>query len=345
MCMTKNDLINEVTAVLVTVLNNDQLDMLKATFIIKMQGYDIHEVNALPSTEVMDNDYIYERFTIDMIAKGTKESSIRSYMNIIKPFFCFTGLNFRDVTAQVITDYQAIKKVKPNKNGKKNSKTYIANINRVLFVFFQWAYKKHHIEEDIMRDVDRIRAKQKKKERITEDEIEACRENIKNIREAALLELMLSTGLRVGEICALRIEDVNLQSRKVHIREGKSDNAERDVYLSIKAKNMMGKYIGERKSGYVFRPTRNILDDNTKIGKETIEKIAKDIGRRAGVHCITTVHVYRKTFASEEYKRTKNIKLVSILLGHSSTAITEKYYLIDDMIEIEYQALHAVQMG
>lgn len=67
--------------------------------------------------------------------------------------------------------------------------------------------------------------------------------------------------------------------------------------------------------------------------------IAKDIRKRAGVHCVTTVHIYRKTFASETYRRTGNIKLVSVLLGHASTTITEKYYLIDDMKDIEYQAL------
>ncbi len=341
MYTTKNELINDIVAGLVTVLNCDQLEIVKATLVIKMQGYDIHEVCTLPSVEIKDNDFILKRFTIDALAKGTKESSIKSYMHIMKPFFKFTGLNYRDVTAQVIIDYLAVKKVKPNNNGKQNSQSYITNINRVFFVFFQWAYRKRYIEEDIMRDVDRMRTKQKKKERITAEEMELCRECVRDDRERALLELMLSTGLRVGEICALRIEDVDLQSRKLHVREGKSDKAERDVYLSIKARNAMKKYIKDRKSGFVFRPTRNVLDDDTQIGKGTIETIAKEIGKRAGAHCITTVHIYRKTFASEEYRRTKNIKYVSILLGHASTAITEKYYLIDDLMDIEYRALYA----
>ena len=64
------------------------------------------------------------------------------------------------------------------------------------------------------------------------------------------------------------------------------------------------------------------------------------IGERANCHCITTVHVYRKTFASMEYRRTKDVKYVSILLGHSSKAVTEKYYLVDDLKEIEFKALY-----
>ncbi|WP_286080642.1 tyrosine-type recombinase/integrase [Parablautia intestinalis] len=343
MCMTKNELINDVAAGLVMTLSEDHLELVKATFLVKMQGYDIHEVNTLPSAEVKNNDFILKRFTVDMLARGVKESSIKSYLNIIRPFFDYTRLNFMEVTSQHIIDYLAVKKMAVNITGKKNSQSYIAGICRVLFVFFEWAYRKHHIEQDIMRDVDRVKERQKKKERITPEEMEACRECAQSDREKALLELMLSTGLRVGEITALKIEDIDFQTRRLHVREGKSDSSERDVYLSIRARNAIQKYIKKRYAGYVFRPTRNILDDGVQIGKGTIEKIAKDIGERAGAHCKTTVHIYRKTFASETYRRTKNVKMVSLLLGHANTAITEKYYLVDDLKDIEYQALYAVQ--
>lgn len=341
MCMTKNELINDVAAGLTMTLSQDQIDLVKATFVVKMQGYEIHEVNTLPSTEIKSNDFILKRFTVDMLARGVKESSIKAYLNVIRPFFDHTKLNYMEVTSQHIIDYLAVKKVAPNANGDKNSQSYVAGICRVMFIFWGWAYRKHHIDQDIMRDIDRIRSKQKKKDRITPEEMEACRECAQGDREKALLELMLSTGLRVGEIAALKIEDIDFQSKRVHISEGKSDSAERDVYLTIRARNAIRKYIKKRTTGYVFRPTRNILDDNVQIGKGTIEKIAKEIGERAGAHCKTTVHVYRKTFASEKYRQTKDVKLVSILLGHASTAITEKYYLIDDMKDIEYQALYA----
>lgn len=340
MCMTKNDLINDIIAGLSISMNQDQMDMVKAIFIVKMQGYEIHEVNTLPSTEVVDNDYILKRFTVDMLAKGVKESSIKAYMNIIRPFMDYTGISFTDVTAQHITDYLAVKKVAKNVHGRKNTQSYIAGICRVMFIFFQWAYRKHHISQDIMRDVDRIKGKQKKKERITPEEIESCREVLKDDREKALFELMLATGMRVGEIAKLMIEDIDLVQRKIKIHGEKSDNADREGYLSIRARNAIHKYIAGRASGYVFRPLRNLLDDDKAMSNVTIEDIAKAIGARAGAHCTTTVHVYRKTFASETYRRTGDIKMVSILLGHASTTITEKYYLIDDMKDIEYKALY-----
>ncbi len=57
---------------------------------------------------------------------------------------------------------------------------------------------------------------------------------------------------------------------------------------------------------------------------------------KTSAFCNTTVHIYRKTFASELYSKTKNVKIVSILLGHANTAVTEKYYLVDDIDDIKY---------
>ena len=93
MSMTKNDIINDVVCSLTLSLNQDQLDLVKATFIVKMQGYEIHELCTLPSTEVRDNEWILKRFTIDMLAKGLKMSSIKAYMDHIRPFFDYTNLN------------------------------------------------------------------------------------------------------------------------------------------------------------------------------------------------------------------------------------------------------------
>lgn len=359
--MTKNDIINDVVCSLTMVLNQEQLDYVKSTFIVKMQGYEIHELCTLPSCDVRDNEWILKRFTVDMLAKGLKQSTIKAYMDHIRPFFVYTNLNYRAVTSQDIIDYIAIRKVTPNKYGKMNGAAHISNISKSLFVFFQWAYRKHHIETDIMRDVDRIKQPLKKKERVSLEEIEACRYAISlidvvpmnatpsyrkkshamKLRKEALFELMLSTGMRVGEISNLKIEDIDFQKRKIHISEGKTEYAVRDVYLSFSARDALLRLIGERKSGYVFRPVKSSIADDKKIGTGTIEKWAKEIGEVGKCHCETTVHIFRKTHASETYRRTKNVKLVSILLGHSSTAVTEKYYLIDDLQDIQYQALQA----
>ncbi|MDD3140737.1 MAG: tyrosine-type recombinase/integrase, partial [Lachnospiraceae bacterium] len=319
--MTKGDLINEVAAALLDDMSKELVDRVKVTMIVKMTGYELVEVNTLPSTVVYDNEYIYKRFMIDMLAKGTKPSSIKTYFNMLKPFFNSTGLNYLEVTAQDLIDYLAMMQYSNNKiTGKQRSKNYISTISRTFFVFFQWAYRKHHIETDIMRDVDRIKGQQKKKEKLSDEEIEDCRNSCRDARELALFETMLCTGMRVGELAKLKIKDINWITGQVNIYGEKTDKY-RDGYLSIKAKNALRAYIGDRVNDYVFVGSRS-TDKGRELGKGSIESIAKNIGERAAVHCKTNVHCYRKTFASNIYRRTGDVKVVSILLGHASTAVT-----------------------
>lgn len=82
---------------------------------------------------------------------------------------------------------------------------------------------------------------------------------------------------------------------------------------------------------YVFLNSRNV-ETGKPLCKATIEEIAKEIAARAGCRNVATVHVYRKTFASREYQRTKDILYVSHRLGHANTAVTEKYYICDDIL-------------
>lgn len=338
--MNKNDLINDVIVALQPELEREQLDRVKITMLVKFEGYELQEIQTLPSVVEHDNNFILKRFMIDALAKGTKPSSIETYMNMIKPFFESTGLNYRNVKSQDITDYLARKQFTKNKKGEYPSQNYISVISRAFFVFFQWAYRRHHIPVDIMLDVDRIKQKQKKKDKMTDEEVERGRKVCKDIREEALYELLLCTGMRVGEVAATKIEDIDMMKRTIHINGYKSDSSNRDGILSIKARNAIREYIGSRTSGPLFIGVRK---SNTQKGLSAaaLEKIAKEIGERAGVHCKTNVHCYRKTFACELYKRTKDIKLVSIMLGHADTAVTEKYYLIDDMEEVKYQMLRA----
>ena len=89
-------------------------------------------------------------------------------------------------------------------------------------------------------------------------------------------------------------------------------------------------YLADRTEGYVFLNSRDEATGNP-LCKGTIETLAKEIAERAGCRHVATVHVYRKTFASREYARTKDILYVSRRLGHANTNVTVKYYIYDDI--------------
>lgn len=167
------------------------------------------------------------------------------------------------------------------------------------------------------------------KKRLSDYEVSKCRNSLKTLREKALLELMLSAGPRVGEICNLKIENLDFERGEINIY-GEKTSKWRVCFMTPDCRVALEQYINGRTEGYIFLNSRNEVTGK-QLCKATIEEIAKEIAERAGCKCVATVHVYRKTFASREYARTNDILYVSRRLGHANTAVTERYYVCDDV--------------
>lgn len=326
--MNKNELVNNVIMSMQEYLDCKQQERLKNILVVNFAGYELTQMETLPSTIVFDNEYILKRFGIDMLAKGIKKSTIEQYVRMVGKFFVIANKNYREVIGQDIVDFVAIYQYQHN-----ISNNYKATMQKYLSSFFGWAYRKRHIEDDIMRDVDPVKPEQKCKVRLSDMQVEDIREAAQSLREKALLELMLSTGCRVSEIVLLNITDVDLHGGRVTIYAEKTSSY-RTGFLNTKAKKALLQYINSRPDGCValFVTERGVP---RRISKSSIESIVKDLGVLAKIPVTTTVHVYRKTFASIQYIKTGDILYVSKLLGHASTDVTIKYYLVDDIDDMQ----------
>ena len=246
------------------------------------------------------------------------------YLYTLKKFFTETGVHYATMTGQDVMDYIAIRQYRD-----KISKSYAGNIQKCLSAFVKWAYRKRHIDKDIYWDIDKIKIPQKRKKRLSDYEVSKCKNTLKTLREKALLELMLSAGPRVGEICNLKIENLNFERGEIQIY-GEKSSKWRTCFMTPDCRVALEQYVNGRTEGYIFLNSRNV-ETGKPLCKATIEEIAKEIAERAGCRNTATVHVYRKTFASREYQRTKDILYVSHRLGHANTAVTAKYYVCDDI--------------
>ncbi len=328
--MDKNMLINDVVYEMAPNLTREQLDRLKITLLVKMQDCEISEMQYLPAVWAYDNDWIINRFKIDSIAKGMAESTLSQYIIAVRNLFRETGKHYREITGQDVTDYLAVRQYRD-----KVSVNYKVTLRKYFSSFFGWAFRKHHIDNNIMDDVDSIKAIQKKKDCLTEDEIEAIRESDMTIKERAIFELMVSTGLRVGEISLLNVSDVDFTHRRVTVY-GEKTQQYRTAMITIKAARALKRYLETRgqESEALFIADRKPYG---RMRNAAIEKVAKKIAARVGITRLsTTVHVYRKTFITTLYRKTKNILFVSKLAGHAQTDTTVKYYLIDDLDDMQH---------
>lgn len=135
--MTKAELINDVVYEMAGYLTPEGIDHLKTVITFKLVNINLTATETLPSTNVYDNEWIMERYIIDLTATGRKRSTIKLYITIIKKFFLETGLNYHTCTGQDVMDYIATRLHKD-----KISKSYASTIQKYMSSFFAWAYRK-----------------------------------------------------------------------------------------------------------------------------------------------------------------------------------------------------------
>lgn len=335
--ITKDMVINEILAELRENIDNTTLDKFKTVLIVKLHNFDIVEMQTALSTKLDDNDFILKRFAIDMTAKNLAKSSIKQYVRATRKFLLDINKNFKDVKGQDITDYITLYQYQ-----HKTSNTYKKNMRMWLNSFFKWAYKKKHIKEDIMLDVDDVKADPKKKEYLTQleiDDIKDAAKKHKNKRDIALTEFLLSTGVRVGELTRLNISDINFDTDEVSIYAEKTRQF-RTGYLNQRAKKALKAYLGSRTDDNeaLFVTLRK---PSKRIKKAGIELILRNLATEAKIRKHCTVHLFRKSLATILFSKGCDITTIAKILGHSSTETTLKYYLTLDKEDVKYKFIKA----
>ena len=326
----KQTIISQIIADMID-LPMEARERLKLALTFRLSNYDVVAHETLPAVSSYDNGNVMKQFATAKLAENRETSTISQYLYILRNFFDQTHLLWSNVTGEDIASYLAIRKVRDH-----ISDSYLVSIQKALCVFYGWLFQRKYMSEDLRDDIPRPHASQKQKKRLTDDEVEACRHVAKDGFERALLELMLSTGLRIGEIRNLEIENLDFDKHEIRVY-GEKTNQWRTLFMTPQCKLHLFEYISGRQEGYVF-----LGRAKGPMCVNTIEQVARGIARRAHCNIKATVHVYRKTFASILYRKTENVLLVSKLLGHLKTDTTIKYYLVDDMDEMKHTFLKSI---
>lgn len=205
------------------------------------------------------------------------------------------------------------------------SKVTVDNIRRNLSSFFSWLEEEDYILKSPMRRIHKIKTKQQVKEIISDEMIEKMRDNCKTKRDLAIIDLLYSTGIRVGELVRLNISDIDFEERECVVY-GKGDK-ERRVYFDAKAKLHLQNYIKSRTDDNpALFVTLDAPYDRLKISG--VEIRMRELGRSLSIPKIHP-HKFRRTMATRAIDKGMPIEQVQKILGHSQIGTTMQYAIVN----------------
>ena len=252
--------------------------------------------------------------------EGCSERTIQYYKVTVEHLFSIIDTEVRKITTEEIRRYLAeYQKI----NGCSN--VTVDNIRRNISSFFSWLEEEDYILKSPMKRIHKIKTKTVVKNVITDEGIEKLRDNCSEIRDLAMIELLYSTGIRVGELVNLNIDDIDLDGRECVVY-GKGDK-ERRVYFDAKAKVHLKRYIESRSddNGALFV---TLDSPYARLKISGVEIRLRQLGRRLDLDRIHP-HKFRRTMATRAIDKGMPIEQVQRILGHSQIDTTMQYAMVN----------------
>ena len=275
--------------------------------------------NEADKVQISNHDFL-EMFLDAKKIEGCSERTLQYYKVTVAHLLSQTENSVRKVTTEEIRAYLA----EYQKNSNCSNVT-IDNIRRNISSFFSWLEEEDYILKSPMRRIHKIKTKTVVKSTISDEGIERLRDNCSEIRDLAIIDLLYSTGIRVGELVNLNIDDIDLEGREC-IVYGKGDK-ERRVYFDAKAKVHLKEYIESRQdSNDALFVTLDAPHDRLKISG--VEIRLRQLGKRLELEKIHP-HKFRRTMATRAIDKGMPIEQVQKILGHSQIDTTMQYAMVN----------------
>lgn len=275
-----------------------------------------------------ENQKLLQRYAACLYVEGKSEKPIKGYIYRLNDMLKVMNINFKEAGAYDIRFYMGLLKQ------KGNSSSTIESVRCYISAFYKWMHLEGIIDKNPCEVLKPISYNTRIRHPFSDLEIERIRNSCKNVRERAIVETLLSTGIRVSELQDLNIEDIDFDHKVVHIQHGKGDKS-RDTFINSIAVYHLKKYLDSRDDNNpeLFRSKTGRLHPGG------VRFILKEIESRCGVPDIHP-HRFRHTFATVLNSKGMPIQHIQQLLGHSRIDTTLVYVSIDKSeIQHEYSRM------
>ena len=313
----KQEIITEVMQQMLPYLDNAQLKQLKQALEQTLYHYEVatpHDKTKLDNS----NELIYAFIAAKRI-EGCSEKTLNYYKTTIDTMMRYVGKPIKHILTEdlrrYLTDYQ---------ERKQSSRVTIDNIRRILSSFFAWLEDEDYIIKSPVRRIHKVKTICNIKETYSDEELERMRDNCFEIRDLAMIDMLASTGMRIGEMVLLNREDINFTERECVVF-GKGSK-ERIVYFDARAKLHLQEYIDSRTDD---NPALfvSLRAPHNRIMIGGIEHRLREIGKRLNIPKVHP-HKFRRTLATMAIDKGMPIEQLQRLLGHRRIDTTLQYAMV-----------------
>lgn len=314
----KTKIISKIQNQMKEYLNPDQYIKLTNSLLNSLQDVDIIDNNNELCEK--DNFKLLDPFLSAKQVEGRSPKTITYYKSTIEKMLVKIKKQIYNINTDDLRKY-----LFDHKNEKQSSKTTIDNIRRILSSFFSWLEDEDYILKNPVRRIHKVKTGRTVKEVLTDENLETLRDKCDEIRDLAMLELLISTGIRVGELVRLNISDIDFYERECVVF-GKGES-ERIVYFDARTKIHLMQYIQQRtdENPALFV---SLNKPNTRLGISGIETRLRELGEKCNIKKVHP-HKFRRTMATNAIDKGMPIEQVQKLLGHVQIDTTMQYAMVN----------------
>ncbi len=315
-----DEFVNDVLRDMLAYLDNGQAEQLRRVLRHNLFGYEIQRSDSTSGKDVdTENARLTNAFLSAKRIEGCSEKSLSYYRKTIETMSGKIGKGITHITTNdlrsYLTDYQT---------ERKSSKVTIDNIRRILSSFFSWLEDEDYILKSPVRRIHKVKTAVTIKETYTDETLETMRDHCDSLRDLALIDMLASTGMRVGELVLLNREDINFEERECVVF-GKGSK-ERMVYFDARTKIHLQNYLAQRTdSNNALFVSLKAPYERLQIGG--VESRLRELGKRLSLPRVHP-HKFRRTLATMAIDKGMPVEQLQRLLGHQRIDTTLQYAMV-----------------
>ena len=311
----KEELTAQVMQGMIKFLDNAQMQALQKVLKNVLEHYSLaeNECNNEDDTDLIDVFISAKR------VEGCSEKTLNYYSTTIQTVVESIGKDVRRITTDDLRNYMMT-----YQSSKKLSKTTIDNVRRILSSFFAWLEDEDYIVKSPVRRIHKVKSVSAIKETYSDENLEMMRDKCNSIRDIALIDILSSTGMRVGELVLLNREDINFNERECVVF-GKGSK-ERVVYFDARTKihllNYLKSRIDDNKALFV-----SLKAPYKRLTIGGIEARLRNLGKKLNIEKVHP-HKFRRTLATMAIDKGMPVEQLQKLLGHQRIDTTLQYAMV-----------------